>query len=268
MAKKHYGDIELVNGAIINLAAESVSADPTFNASDEGLIIFNTTDKVYKYNNGTAWITFEVSLTSTNELVDSLGNNWINPDFSFDPSDFNSLSNISGLSSTDSLYEVIVELNSAIDDAKNVGTLQGIDLNFTSGSVVAKNIIYFDGTDFVAGTVNDLDTVELNFSQLQDTNFSNLGNNNFTVYQGSKWVNKPVFFKYNELSGTLSTFTVNHSLGEQFCNVTIIDRSFATPRRINPSLISSIEYNSGSTLTVNLTTTKPVTIIVSGLNTV
>ena len=266
MAKKHYGDIELVSGTIINFEAENVAADPAFTVVEEGRMIYNTAEKAYKYNNGTSWVTFEVSLTSTNELILTLGANWINPDFSFDPTDFNDLDNISGLTTNDSLYDVIAELDAAITSSQSVVTLQGVPLDFTSGDLVANDIIYFNGTEFVRGTVNDLGLVELNFSDLQDTNFSGLGNDQIAVYQSGGWTNKPFFHKFQELSGTLNVFTVNHSLGEQFCHVTVVDMGFSPPRRMDPSSISRIEYNSASTLTVTLTTNRPVTIVVSTLD--
>ena len=266
MAKKHYGDIELISGAIINLEAENVSADPAFDAAGEGRIIYNTTQKAYKYNNGTSWVTFEVSLTSTTELVDTLGSNWINPDFSFDPTDFNALDNLTGLTTGDSLYSVIEGLDAAITSALSVTTLRGVNLDFTSGSLVAGNIVYFNGIEFVAGTVNDLDLVNIGFDELIDTDFTSQSNDQIAVYENGLWRNKPIFYKYQELSRTLNTFTVNHSLGEQFCHVTIIDMSFTTPRRISNANISSIEYNSSSTLTVSLNVNKPVTIIVSSLD--
>lgn len=266
MAKKHYGDIELVSGTIINLEAENVSADPAFDPDDEGTIIYNTVEKAYKYNNGTSWVTFEISLTATSALVDTLGSEWINPDFSFDPTDFNALNIFSGLTTDDSLFDVIGQIDTAITAALNVTTLRGVNLNFTEGSLVANNIVYFNGTEFVAGTINDLDLVEIDFAELNDVGFTSLSNDQIAVHQGGSWVNKAIFYKYEELSGTLNTFTVNHSLGEQFCHVTIIDRSFATPRTITPSLISKIEYNSASTLTVTLNANTPVTILVSTLD--
>lgn len=262
---KHFGDIELIEGEIINLIAKKVAADPVFDAADVGIIIYNTTENSYKYNNGSAYVTFEVSLTSSTQLVETLGDNWINPDLSFNPTDFNNLDNIDGLTANDNLFTALAALDTAITEAKTVTTLQGVSLNFTPGSLTALNILLFDGTDFIPGTVNDLDPIELNFSELQDTTIINPENDNFAVFDNGGWVNKPIFFKFEELSGTLSVFTVNHSLDEQFCIVSVIDMSFATPRRIDPAEIVTIEYNTESTLTVTLTGNKPVTIIVASV---
>lgn len=262
---KQFGDIELIEGEIINLVAERVAADPVFDAADAGIIIYNTTENSYKYNNASAWVAFEVSLTSSTQLVETLGDNWINPDLSFDPTDFNNLGNIDGLNANDSLFNVIEELDTAITEAKTVTTLQGVSLNFVAGDLNALNVILFDGTNFIPGTVNDLNTVELNFSELQDTLITLPEDDQFAVFDGGVWVNKPIFFKFEDLSGTISVFTINHSLGEQFCIVSVIDMSFATPRRIDPTEISTIEYNTENTLTVTLTGNKPVTIIVASV---
>ena len=263
---KVYGDVELLGGGQdINLSGEQLSADPTFDVADEGKVIYNTTEKTYKYNNGSAWVAFEVSLTSSIELIETLGSNWINEDFSFDPTDFNALDNVTGLTAADSLFSVITQLDTGITEAKTVTTLQGVDLNFVPGDLSSGNIIFYNGANFIPGTVNDLDVVELGMGELSDSVVTDPENEQFMVYANGNWVNKPIFFKYEELSGTLNTFTVNHSLNEQFCHVTVIDMSFATPRRINPAEITSIEYNSSTTLTVTLTGNKAVTILVTSV---
>lgn len=261
---KVYGSIELIGGGeVLNLVSERVVADPTFDAADEGVIIYNTTESAYKYNNGASWVTFEISLTSSVALIETLGDNWINPDFSFDPTDFNSLDNVDGLTAADSLFSVIVDLDTAITAAKTVETLQGVPLDFVPLDLTAGNVIFFNGTSFIPGTVNDLDTVELNLGELQDVTLTDPENQEFSVFANGTWVNKPIFHKFEELSGTLSTFTVNHSLGEQFCHVTVIDMSFSPPRKMSEAEITSIEYNSANTATVTITSTKPVTILVS-----
>lgn len=262
---KHYGDIELIEGEIVNLFGERLSADPAFDAAEEGRIIYNGTEGSYKYNNGAAWVTFEVSLTSSTQLVETLGDNWINPDLSFNPTDFNALDNVDGLDANDTLFVALVAFDAAITDAKTVTTLQGVPLDFEAGDLTALNIIMYDGNNFIPATVNDLDAIELNFSDLQDTLITDPGNDEFSVFTNGNWVNKPIFFKYEELSATLNVFTVNHSLGEQFCLVSVVDMSFTTPRLVDPALISSIEYNTANTLTVTLTIDKPVTIMVASV---
>ena len=269
---KVLGDIDIRGGGkIINMAAEAVDTDPVLEASEEGRIIYNTTENAYKYNNGSTWLAFEVSLSGSDTLISTLGDNWINNDLSFNPAPFNALDNVSGLDSNDSLFSVIEQLDTAITSALNVVTLQGVSLDFTAGDLSANNIIYFDGTNFVPGTVNDLDTVELNLSEIQDVNITTPADNEQLVYQSGAWVNLPTHFQYQDLSGTNSTFVVNHNLGVQFCDVTIIDMSVATPQRIDPTLVQTVAYQDANQLTVVLAPAagnKPVTILVQGMATV
>ena len=144
MSKKIFGDVELVGGGkIINMAAEQFETDPVLEASEAGRIIYNTTEASYKYNNGSVWLAFEVSATSNDALIETLGDNWINSDLSFNPTPFNNLDNISGLTANDSLYSVIAQMDAAITSALNVVTLQGVSLNFAPGDLENNNIIYF-----------------------------------------------------------------------------------------------------------------------------
>jgi hypothetical protein len=262
-----YGNLTLVSGEIINFYPEEVTADPAFLASEEGRVVYNSTDNSLKFNNGTAWVSVQTSATSSNSFLETLGTNWINPNLTFNPTDFNALDNVSGLSTNDSLFDVIDQLDDAITSALNVVTLRGINLNFTSSTIAANNILYYDGLDFVPGTINDLDTIELDFDELQNVNVPTPSDRDFIIYDSdnSEYINKQVFYKQQFLSGTVNVFTVNHNLGEQFCHVTVIDNSFSPPRRLAESDLTSIQYSNANTLTVTTTTNKPVTIVVSSL---
>lgn len=260
-----YGDINLIGGVIKNLASEAFEADPAVDTEEEGRIIYNTTESAYKYNNGSAWLTFEVSSTSSNALIETLGSNWINENFSFNPTPFNDLSNFSGLTTSDSLYSVIQQIDNGLTDAKNVVTLQSVPLAFSEGDLEVRNIIYYDGAEFVRGTINELDTLTIPLFELEDTNIESINDNQSLVNQGGLWVNLATNFQYQELSGTVNTFVVPHNLGTQFCSVDIIDMSLATPVAIDSSLITSITFDSVSQLTVTLTVNTAVTILVNGL---
>jgi len=269
MSKKFYGDIELMGGgAVLNLSGERLSDDPTLEESEEGRIIYNTTENAYKYNNGSAWLAFEVSTTSSSALIETLGSNWINEDFSFDPTPFNALGNLTGLTTSDSLFTVIAQLDGGITTAKTVVTLRGIPLNFDPEDLETKNIIYFDGATFVRGTINDLDTLAINVSALNDVSLTNIADNEALFFQNDEWVNKKIHFQYQDLSGTVNTFVIDHELGVQFCNVEVIDMSGGTPFTIDPAEIVSVVFTSDTQLTVTLTGNKAVTITVTGLNVV
>ena len=266
---KVYGDIELLGGGtIINMAAEKLETTPEFNADDEGRIIYNTTEGEYQYNNGSTWVSFQVATASNSALIETLGSNWINGDYGFNPVPFNNLDNISGLTADDSLFDVISQLDSGITTAQAVETLQGVTLNFEVADLDARNILYYDGANFVPGTINDLDTIVLSVGELDDITLTDVADNQTLVYQGGDWINVSTHFEYQDLSGTVSVFVIPHNLGTQFCNVEIIDMSGATPVRIDPSEITSISYDSTTQLTVTLTGNKAVTILVSGMNSI
>ncbi len=266
MSKKFYGDIELIGGgAILNLSGERLETDPPVEASEEGRIIYNTTDNAYKYNNGSAWLTFEVSLTATNALIETLGDNWINANNSFNPAPFNNLDNFSGLTTNDSLFTVIEQIDAGLTNALIVVTLQGVPLDFDPEDLEVKNILFFDGANFVRGTVNDLDTVELNVEELNDVTLLSVGDNESLIFQDGTWVNKKTHVEFQDLSGTVNVFVIDHELGTQFCNVEIIDMSVATPTKIDSSEVVSVAYISATQLIVTLTGNKAVTILVDGL---
>lgn len=56
MAMKFLTNIDLNKNEIQNVALQNVAADPAVVSSVQGQVIFNTTDKMFKYFNGTAWV--------------------------------------------------------------------------------------------------------------------------------------------------------------------------------------------------------------------
>jgi len=61
-------------GEVQNALIERVSSLPSVNASEKGRIVFNTTDNVYYYNNGTVWMAFATggNATALQTEVDNL----------------------------------------------------------------------------------------------------------------------------------------------------------------------------------------------------
>ena len=256
---KYFGDIELIEGKILNLIGEKVSSDPTVVAAEEGRIIYNTTEKAYKYNNGSAYVAFEVSVTTNDALIDTLGSNWINNDFSFDPTPYNNFDNVSSLTANDSLFNVLDQLDTAITNALSVNKIDGIDVD-TSG-IQNQDILMFDGSDFIAASIDDLGTPTLDFSEINDTNFTGLANNDIVVYDSgnSEWQNRQWWFKYENFAAN-TTFVVTHNLNSQYCHVTVINASDDTI--ITPS---DITFTDANNLTVQLGSSNPVIIIVTAL---
>ena len=65
-----YVDLDLQGNELINTKLEILGADPSFSAGDEGRVIYNTTDNVIKFNDGTAWVTVgDVAITTTTTAV-------------------------------------------------------------------------------------------------------------------------------------------------------------------------------------------------------
>ncbi len=61
-------------GEVQNALIERVSSLPSVNASEKGRIVFNTTDNIYYYNNGTVWMAFATggNATALQTEVDNL----------------------------------------------------------------------------------------------------------------------------------------------------------------------------------------------------
>lgn len=253
------GDLVLINGKIDNLAAGMVSEDPPFNAADEGVIIYNLTDRAYKYNNGSTWVTFQVSIETSNVLLTTLGDEWINPDFTFNPNPFNALQTISGLTSGSSLFNVFKQMDANLINALNVTTIRGIPLP-TADLLSENDVIFFNGVSFEYGQIGQLGVPNVAINQLNNVTITSPIDNDVIVKQGSEWVNKRVWFQYENLAAN-TTFVVNHGLGNRFCHVTVVNA--ASGQKILDSNISAITYNTDDQITVELTSAMPVNILVT-----
>lgn len=60
--KKFYIDLDLNLNQILKGRAENVATDPAVTAEQAGRLIFNTTERLLKYCNGTAWVALPSSL--------------------------------------------------------------------------------------------------------------------------------------------------------------------------------------------------------------
>lgn len=222
---KYYGDLELVNGSIINLIAERVPSNPTFTADDEGKIIFNTSQKAYFFNNGSAWLRFEVANALSDNLIDALGDNWINPDRSFNPSAFNSLDNISGLGTNSSLFDVVSQLDTAITDAQTVTNIVGVDLNFDEDDLDDRYVIYYDGAVWTVGSIDELDRQTIQLDELEDVQISGQCDCEVLSFDldSELWINRKVYHKFQDSTGSNNEWIVNHEFGIKYCSVTVVD---------------------------------------------
>ena len=161
---QYLGDIELVGAEIINLLVDANNGLPAFVTSDESRLVYNLDDHQLYYNNGTAYFPLMVASQNAQPLIETLGNNWINPDLSFDPTPFNSLPFISGLTSTDSLFSVIEQL------ANGLESISSISIDSLAGVAIVSpqvdDILYFDGTNWINAPIDDLPNLTINVSTL------------------------------------------------------------------------------------------------------
>ncbi len=260
---KFYSDIELINGSILNLKVEELDTLDTNTIDPNRLVVF---DGALYFNNGVGYypLMFDNAF-SENALIVSLGENWLNENQSFNPVPFNDLDNVSDLVSTDSLFNVIQQLDTAISNLQidsifeisditqssplvegqvlvyGVSSFFNLDLQSAFDSYVSYNIA--DAADFhINGTMSDLDIVTWN-----DT--SKKFNNTKSYYT----------FSSNTLQ---SSYTLLHNLGKQYCVVEVIDKT--TSLKI-PSDQYSVEYFTENILEVNLNTAAIAHIIVFSL---
>lgn len=256
-----YGNLTLFGDArIINAKIEDGSL-PTFTVDDEGrLFVYN--HELY-FNDGSKWSTFQLSNNSSQPLIDTLGRNWINEDLSFNPTDFNALGNITGLTSNDTLFDVFVALDAAISNVSSLNFSDLGDVDFSS--MVAGDIIFFNGTTFTNITLNDLASSQLNFSSqnLSDTDIEDYASGDVLVYSeiDAKLVNRKTFAEYTNLASN-TTFVVPHDLGVRHCIVQVINA------QTNVLITSDygVTFDSVDQLTVTVSPAIPVKILVTAVN--
>lgn len=259
-----YGDITLINGRILNLKTELGSSLPTFVTTDVGRLFFDNSDNTLKINDGSSWVTLQFSNTNTSSpLLVTLGQNWINMDLSFNPTPFNALDNIDGLTSNDSLFSVIAALDSAITD---IGSQRLIDLDDTSfGSLAPGDIIFWTGTIFSNASLNTLADSYLDISTTSLNDIESIApysSGDSLVYSeaAGALVNRKSSFTYTNTASD-TAFLIEHNLGTKYPLVQIINY------QTGMSIISnySISYDDVNTLTLTLNTAAPVVVVIQGL---
>jgi hypothetical protein len=262
---QYLGDIELINGKIINLKVDPQTGLPEFESSEESRLVYNLVDKQLYYNDGNEWRPLQVASQDAQPLIATLGDNWINPDYSFNPTPFNALQFISGLTSTDSLFTVIQKIDDALVDISSIqiNDIEGFDVE----NPQAGDIIYFDGVHFVNVPLSEIPDFAFNIAlgSLSDVDIQTVPTLNQTIFFNSetnKFQNAPWSYRYEQNTPQL-THVVNHNLNNVACQVTLIDIGVSPNVAIPASQISSIQYNNNTQLTVNLNTPKALIILVT-----
>lgn len=259
-----YGDITLLNGRIKNLKTEIGTSLPVFNAEDVGRLFFVNSDGTLAVNDGSEWVTLQFSNTeNSSPLLVTLGDNWINPDLSFDPTPFNALDNISGLTANDSLFSVIAALDTALTELSSQHLANLGDVAF--GALNTGDIVIWGGTKFTNISMNNLANARLtlNTTSLKDVAVTTYAAGNILVYSqtSSKLVNRKLMFTFTSTASD-TAFTVNHNLGVQYPIVQIANAFTKT------SITSgyTITYTDLNNLQVVLTSAAPVVITVMAVN--
>lgn len=144
-----------------------------------------------------------------------------------------------------------VELNASLDDLTNVSTADGA----ATGSLLQKT-----AGDWVAVSPATV-AGGINLGDLADVGTAAPTNDHVLVGNGTSWNNQKVFHLYTA-GAAATTHVVTHNIGQQFCNVTVIDDSTATKEVIIPQ---SIVFDDNNQLTVTLNTPLEIRVVVMGL---
>lgn len=238
-----YGDLKLLNGRIYGLKLEPVDTIPTFTPGEDiGSIIFDTNEGAVKVWDGAALHTLQFSNNTSDPLLDTLGRNWIEHDLSFNPTDFNSFDNISGLTANDTLFDVFAGLDAAISNVRVLNFMELQDVYLPSNATSGDVLILQGSGNFTVTSMSFTDLIAfhttLGITDLTDYKGYDLASGDHLIFQSrvGGFVNHKIYEQY-ENTAIRSTFTVNHSLSN-YCIVQVMD------------------YNTGVTIN-NATITQP-----------
>lgn len=254
---QYFGDIEIINGSILNLKVENVSSLPTFSAEDSGRLLFNVTDGILILNDGTSYVNLSLPL-NLNNIIDTLGSNWVTTEFGFNPAGFADFTNVVNLTGNSSLFDVLNQLDTAISEKLTNNLVDLQDIVETSG-LSEGDALYYNGTDFTFGNISDL---LINYGNLEINDLKNVdivdiaaGDGLFYSAEQSKFVNRNIVFSYTDLESTLA-HSIVHTLGVQYCGITLIDR-------VTNTLITdaSITFTDINQVDILLPTPRPISAI-------
>lgn len=246
---KYFGDVEIINGKVLNLTLENLDNDP--DDLTAGRVYFNASSKTLKLSNGTEFV--DISIPSNfNNLVDTLGN-WITSDYTFDPTPFNNLSQITGLTSNDSLFTVLEKFNSAIEQIEV--SIDNIS-NIQTTSVQEGEVLIFNGVEYSFTTI---DSIIQNYSNvkmgsLKDVEVTDVSNGQILIYDdvSDTYKAKTLIEPFEDLQSTQS-HVITHDMGVQYCTVTLINAA-------NNTLINdaTINFSNVNEITITLNSPAPI----------
>ena len=146
-----------------------------------------------------------------------------------------------------------VSLTASLSDLTDVGA--GPD-TATSGDVLS-----FDGTEWTnvpcASLVNSVSV-----NELSDVDVTGADTGDTLVYNGTEFVNKKTYFLFDSTveGSPAASYTVDHNIGQKYCNVTVVD---STDEVVIPQ---SVKFMSANQLVVTFNTAIDAKIVVMGLS--
>lgn len=143
-----------------------------------------------------------------------------------------------------------VTLNATLDDLANVSSA---DLAAT-GDLLTKTA--GDWQNVTRAAV--VGSTSIDAHNDVDTTTTTPADGHALVFNGTNWVNQPIFYLHTQGSAA-TTWTVTHSLGQKYCNVTVVD---STDNVIIPQ---SIVFDTTSQLTVTFNTSVSGKVVVMGI---
>ena len=217
------GGVDISGGKFGTMVLKTIPTAPTFDAANIGEFTYSLDDQVLRFNTGSGLVALNSGASENPNLVSSLGPNWLNSDLTFNPIPFNDLPNITGLTPDDSLFSVIEQLTTVIDNLSEIG-LGDINVD-TEGYM--RLVVTMDGTMFPVdiNTVISASSVNLDFSTLSDFDINPLtkiAGNQLVFNTSEKLVSKKVHHTYENTTAS-KTHLIVHGFGNKHCSVFCIN---------------------------------------------
>jgi hypothetical protein len=158
-------NINLEKNELLNAIIHRVTSDPTVNSKNQGMLIYNTTDKKLKYYNGTEWIV--IGASSGGGSINSVSNNSVLK--------VNSSGAVSGISVDTTVTKNSTKLitsgavYNAINDVIALNRVIETNPKLTSSSGKATWTISLDHNNKALVQIYEVSTNEVIFASIKDT---------------------------------------------------------------------------------------------------
>jgi hypothetical protein len=141
-----------------------------------------------------------------------------------------------------------------------VGTGNDLTISVALATTGSVGVASFADADFTVNGSGEVTVDAKSLDWLTDVAITTPAAGHMLVKSdGGDFVNRPVYYLHTQ-SAASTTWTVTHSLGQKYCNVTVVD---STDEVIIPQ---SITFNSTTQLTVTFTSSITGAVVVMGVN--